>query len=135
LKPGESYWIRTLLPGDTQVRLSNNSQAIDLGPQETFLTTIVRGYNQIGNPSPYTIRVQDLKFLTERGGGIITFDQAVNSGFIRQTLFEYDPKTRQYVRLGRDSLIQPGRGVWIFATGERTIVWPAPEGPGRSITP
>jgi hypothetical protein len=78
--------------------------------------------------------VADLRFLGI-GGVIIPFDTAVSQGLIRSALFMYNRRTMRYEQLNRNSLIPPGHAIWIFAFGERNVVWPPPQGPNLSITP
>lgn len=134
LRAGESYWVRMLGVGDTDVRLGPQAQPIKLTTRDLFTSVLQPRWNQVGNPSPYVVRVRDIRFLAT-GGILLTFDQAVASGFIRPSLYRWNTKTRVYDLLTRDSLIKPGDGIWIFAASERTIVWPAPYGIGLSITP
>lgn len=131
--PGHGYWIRMLGQGTTFVRL-NDANPINLATRDIFTSTIRQGWNQVGNPSPYVVPVRELQFVTAFGG-ILSFEDAVSSGFIRAGLYAYNRKTNQYEALNRESLVQPGRAIWIYANGERTILWPAPQGPARSITP
>jgi len=134
IKAGEGYWVRMQGLGDTFIRLGTQSEPVKLGTRDIFTSFIVRGWNQVGNPSPYTVKLNEMRFLGA-GGVIISYDQAVSQNFIRGALFRYDIKTGKYVQLSRDDTIAPGAGIWIFANGERTIVWPPPQGPGISITP
>ncbi len=152
IQPGESYWVRMLGTGTTFTRLQNatpiKSGVTDpSGTAPAYSTALARGWNQVGDPSPYAVAVRDLKLFTvgqtTTGGSgngtglppLITYDQAVTQGWIRPTLYAYDRKTNAYVPLGRDAVIQPGQGVWIYATGNRSLYWPSPIGPKLSITP
>jgi hypothetical protein len=134
IRAGESYWVRMLGVGTTAVRLGAQSQPIKLTVRDLFTSVLKPGWNQVGNPSPYVVRTRDIRFLAT-GGILLSFDQAVSSGFIRPSLYRFNTKTNVYDLLTRESLIKPGDGVWLFAAQERTIVWPAPYGIGLSITP
>ena len=133
LVPGQSYWVRMLGLGNTPVR-AQHANPVKLGTRDIFATQIQRGWNQVGNPSPYVVRVRDLRFISP-GGVIISYDQAISASYIRPSIYEYNRKTGQYVLLGKEDLINPGRGVWMYGNGERNIVWPPPQGPKLSITP
>ena len=133
LVPGESYWVRMLGLGDTQVR-ALGANPVKLSTTDLFSTQILNGWNQVGNPSPYVVRVRDLRFV-KSGGRLIYFDEAVTAGYIRPSIYQFNRKTRRYELLGKDDVINPGRGIWIYANGERNIVWPPPQGPQLSITP
>lgn len=133
IQPGQGYWVRLLAQGPQFVRL-NNATPIKLGQRDIFTTTMKNGWNQMGNPSPYVVPVRELRFITQFGG-IVSYDQAVGGGFIRSGFFAYNRKTGRYETLNRESLIQPGQAVWIYSNGERTVLWPSPQGPQLSITP
>lgn len=131
---GEGYWVRMTGVGTTDVRLGSQSQPIKLGTRDVFTSAMLRGWNQVGNPSPYTVRLRELRFLGT-GGIIVGYDTAISSGLIRPGIFQYNWKTGAYEQLTRDSLVKPGQGIWIFANSERNVVWPPPQGAGLSITP
>jgi hypothetical protein len=133
LIPGQSYWVRMLGLGDTSVR-AVGANPVKLGTTDLFATQVLNGWNQVGNPSPYVVRVRDLRFV-KPGGVLISFDDAVTSSYIRPSIYQFNRKTRKYELLGKEDVISPGRGIWIYANGERNIVWPPPQGPQLSITP
>ncbi len=132
LKAGESYWLRMRGLGVTPVRL-NNATAIDLRQGDQIFSSLRRGWNQIGNPSPYAVPVRDLRFITT--SAVISFDEAVRKGFIKATLYEYNYRTARYDALTRDSVVSPGRGVWMFSATERNVLWPEPIGPDIEVIP
>jgi hypothetical protein len=133
LVPGESYWVRMLGLGDTAVR-AVGANPVKLSTTDLFSTQIKNGWNQVGNPSPYVVRVRDLRFV-QGSGRLIYFDAAVTAGYIRPSIYQFNRKTRKYELLGKDDVINPGRGIWIYANAERDMVWPPPQGPQLSITP
>jgi hypothetical protein len=130
---GRGYWVRMLGTGTQFVRLQN-AAPLNLALDQTKSVTVLRGWNQVGNPSPYAVPVRNLQFLIE-GGTFATFEEAVSRGLIRAALYEFDETLGQYRQLGPDDLINPGRGIWIYANSERDILFPAPQGPSLSITP
>lgn len=136
LKPGEGYWLRllNLAPGATQFVRLQSANPVKMTTTDTFTTPVSSGWNQIGSPSPYALRVRDLGVVTGNGQ-ILDFETAVTSGLIRGSLYELNRKTGQYTQLNKDSLLQPGRGFWVFSTAPRTLSFRAPQGPGLSITP
>jgi hypothetical protein len=133
---GEAYWVRSLNLNDGENRFIRLQQAqpIKLATDDTFVSRMVRGWNQMGNPSAYAIPVREVRFLGP-GGVLLTYDQAVTQNLIRRALFQYNRKTGVYEQLTATSVIQPGRGVWVFSNLEQAIVWRAPSGSGVSITP
>lgn len=133
LRPGRGYWVRMLGLGRTVVNLQNPTP-VKLTSRDVFTSQILRGWNQVGNPSPYAVALRDIRFLSS-GGVIISFDQAVAQGLVRPGLFEWNRKTLRYDQLTKESTVAPGKGIWIFSFGERNIVWPNPQGPQISITP
>jgi hypothetical protein len=141
LRAGEGYWIRMLnIPegASTFVRLKDTSDPIRLGNTDPsggrslYTMTLKRGWNQIGNASPYAVRLRDVQFLS--GNVLIDWDRAVSAGMVRPAIFEWNRKQRVYQQVPRDSFIQPGRGVWIFSHSERTIALPSPYGLRLSIS-
>lgn len=134
IQAGKGYWVRMLGVGTTDVRLGSQSTPVKLGTRDIFTSGMQTGWNQVGNPSPYTVPVRELRFLGT-GGVIISYDTAVAANIIRPNIFQYNYKTGQYELLGRDSLVKPGQGIWMYANAERSIVWPAPQGVGLSVTP
>ncbi len=136
LVAGQSYWVRSLnlADGETAFIRLQNAVPIKLSNSETFVSKMQRGWNMVANPTPYAVPVNELQVLAS-GGLLIPFSEAVANGFIRGSLFQYNRKLNRYEELTRDSVVQPGRGVWLFSNGERGIVFPAPFGRGISITP
>jgi hypothetical protein len=132
LQPGRSYWIRILGQGDTFIRAAN-ARAVTLPLSDKYVVRVLRGWNQVGNPSPYSVSVRNLKLLFE-GGVHLSFADAVSRGLIRSSLYTYNRKRNIYEQLTVNSQIPPGTGVWIYSTREQSILWPAPEGPELSIS-
>ncbi len=130
IEAGKSYWVRMRGLGRTDVRLTN-ARPNDLSGNQLFFSFVRRGWNQIGNPSPYAVPVKDLQFVTP--SAIISYDDAVTRNYIKATLYEYNARTGRYDQLGRDSVVSPGRGIWVFASGERNILWPPPVGPDVQV--
>ncbi len=131
--PGVSYWIRMLGQGNTPVRLAN-AAPVKLSTNSTYRTQLVRGWNQVGNASPYAVPLRNLEFLLT-GGLPIPLSQAIARNLVRPSIYTYNRKTAQYEQLDANSVVTPGQGVWIYSTGEQTLLWPAPRGPRISITP
>lgn len=130
--PGEGYWVRSRDFPSRDIRLPATAQAIALSTTDVFLAPIRRGWNQVGNPSPYVVRVADLRF-SATGSQLIGFDEAVRRNLVRSALFEYNRTQNRYTQLNRDAVLKPGHGVWIFSNAEQNVVWPAPQGPALSI--
>jgi hypothetical protein len=133
LQPGRGYWVRMRGQGDTFVRAAG-AAPVKLALDEKFILPLRRGWNQVGNPSPYSVPLRTLRVLVT-GGDRIGFEEAVSRGLIRAGIYSYNRKTRQYVQLTRNSAVDPGKGIWIYSTRDQSILWPAPEGPQLSITP
>lgn len=133
LVPGQSYWVKMQGFGDTEVR-AQGANPVKLSTTDLFTSRLINGWNQVGNPSPYTVRVRDLQFV-RTNGQLLDFDSAVTASYIRPSIYQFNRKTRKYELLGKDDVINPGRGIWIYSNGERNIVWPPPQGPQLSITP
>jgi len=141
IRSGEGYWVRTTVPGPnngaTQIRLSADARPVEVGTTQNereSVTRLVRGWNQIGNPSPYSVRLSQLRFSQDTGPVLVSFENAVSRQLIRDGLYDYDRITRTYRLLDRNSQLRPGHGFWIYSNRERDLYWPRPIGPGLSIT-
>jgi hypothetical protein len=132
LQPGRGYWVRILGQGDTFIR-AGNARAITLPLSDKFVVRVQRGWNQVGNPSPYSVSLRNLKLLGE-GGVHLSYSDAVARGLIRSNLYTFNRKRNVYEAVSINSQIPPGKGVWVYSTREQSFLWPAPEGPELSIT-
>ena len=131
--PGRGYWVRTVGLGGQVVDLGGGAQPIKLDRQ-TVTTEVVPGWNLLGSPSPYSIAVRDLRFLLS-GGELVNYAEAVARKVIRPTVFEYDPVNNVYVSRADQSLINPGKGIWLFARTDLQVIWPESPWHGMSIVP
>lgn len=130
IQPGQGYWVRMRGLG-TQSIQANGAQALDLQRTGPRRVSLKRGWNMVGNPSPYAVPVRDLQILAPPV--FLSFQDAVNRSYIRPTLYQWNRKTQVYDRLTQDSVLSPGKGVWIYSTSERVMLWPAPTGPEISV--
>jgi len=131
LQPGLGYWVRMLGLGDTMVRASSDAVPVDVASTGPFRVQLQAGWNMVGNPSPYAVPVREIQFLAPPL--FLSFDQAVARGYIRPTLYQYNRLTGLYEKLSQDAIINPGRGIWIYSTAQRIMLWPAPYGPDVQV--
>lgn len=127
LEPGKGYWVRLLGLPTQFVRVTAQSQPVNLEATAPFRVGLRNGWNMISNPSPYAIPVRELQFIS--APRFLSFEDAVTRGLIRPSLYEFNRKTRVYDRLSADAVLNPGRGFWIYSFGEQTLVFPVPVGP------
>ncbi len=133
IEPGRSYWLRRVGgAGDITVTLSG-ATPIDtsLGGTET---EILRGWNMVGNASPYAALLQDVLFTDPVTGDVVNFKTALSRRLIRGSVWRYDRFQRKYIALGASDFLSPGEGIWIFADRPLTIQWPAPHGIGIQVS-
>jgi hypothetical protein len=132
LRPGESYWIRTIGPRDvTLVKATPvDIPGGGLGPGSgTFGVNLSPNWNQVADPSPFAVVAKDLRILDPSTGAIVSFDDAVQRRFLLGSLWRFDVDQANYVQLQRDDYLNPGDGIWIFAARPLILLWPAPQGP------
>jgi len=139
LVPGESYWIRLNGPANDQFidlvgATPVNIPGTGLGPtQGTFTIPLQRGWNQVGNPSPYAVPLQQLRFLDAATGENVDLLTAVRRGFVLGSVWRWDRQAQQYVQIGLNQYVPPGDGIWIFAPRPELLLWPAPLGFGVQV--
>jgi hypothetical protein len=136
IRAGESYWIRLLgvLPfvdvtinGATPINIFGSG----LGPFGGTFTPaqpLRPNWNMVGNPSPYAVVLKRLKFQDVQTGQVIDFDTAVTRRFLLGSVWRFDRHIGNYVQISRTDYVNPGEGIWIFATRPMLVNWPAPLG-------
>lgn len=140
LVAGESYWIQLLgVAADKLTVTLNGATPINIpgsgiGPGGSYATLIQQFWNMVGNPSPYAVLLKDVRFQDPRTGQILDFDNAVRAGFMAGSVWRFNRFTGQYQRVGMWDYVNPGDGVWMFATRPVTIFWPAPRNLNISIS-
>lgn len=138
---GESVWIVCL--NDNAFQQLNGATVptdINLGG---LTTTLQAGWNMIGNPYPYAVRLSTLIAVgLADPGSTLTWDQLVSNGWVSPALayWERDPLDPDsgFYRFteGNTDFLQPGRGYWIYVvTPQRIqITWPPVLAAGASGT-
>lgn len=129
---GRGIWVVPLRDLGT-IRLAQPSVPAD---QSTggLLINLRRGWNAIGNPYNYPVRLTDLVAVAEDDpANTITWRELVDNGLISPTIAKWvrdpnDPTRGRYeFTEGANALIEPNQGYWIFVSTFRPIrlSWPA----------
>ena len=133
LVPGEAYWLKLnrateadLTQGTVNPATPNYEPIQWEGTQGTQVP-LEAGWNMVGNPYLYTVRLGELRFYY-REYGTLDYDQAVARNLISKTVFWWDPAFRKY-RWSSERAVQfkPWQGYWVYALrqGVTMIVSPA----------
>lgn len=100
--PGRGYWLRTTesIPVDLAVGLPDSAlpYRIPLSP----------GWNLVGIPQNARLPVSSLRF--DRGTEPVGFSQAVQNGWVRAVVFQWDGETGSYQEA---TSLEPWAGYWI----------------------
>lgn len=128
---GESVWIVAL--NDFAFQTLNGATTptdINSGGQST---TLQPGWNMIGNPYPFPVRLSQLVAVgLSDPSGTLTWDQLLANGWVSPSLayWDRDPSdpTSGFYRFteGSTDFMQPNKGYWIFVTTPQRIqiTWP-----------
>jgi hypothetical protein len=111
IKSGQAYWLKLATAG--QLGLAGAS--LDTSTSQ-YLVDLKRGWNQIGNPFPRVM--QWGRVMVVGAEDIVDLTEACIRGWIRPSLFSWDPAAGQYVYPPGGALdfeLQPWEGYWIKA--------------------
>jgi hypothetical protein len=99
----------------------------------TYRVPLSPGWNLVGVPADSNVIVDSLRL--DRGGASVAFSQAVQSGWVRGVVFEFDPTAGSYVEaLG----FEPWSAYWIrciVAGGCNLVFFEPVEATSRSFRP
>lgn len=135
---GVGYWI--LANGNKGVvDLNGADSTVDDAGTGGLLTTIRRGWNLIGNPYNYGIRLSDLiAVVDDNPSNTFTWTELVSNGFVSSALayFERNPALpgggSYKFTTSINSIIEPHKGYWIYVATFNPIrlSWPPVFTPG-----
>jgi hypothetical protein len=74
------------------------------------------------------VLLRRLQLRDPQTGAVVDYDTAVQRRFLLGSVWRFDRNLGTYVQLSRTDYINPGEGIWIFATRPLFIEWPAPLG-------
>lgn len=133
LERGRGYWLRLLTPHppDNPIRLQGT---LPVNLNEPIIVPIRQGWNQLSNPFPTAVLLGGVQVVQGTSVVSIPFDQAVQQGLLRGTLFVWrsdptlPPFGGEYEALParHDLLLQPWQGFWLFSTIDGTLVFSPP---------
>ncbi|MCC6443415.1 MAG: hypothetical protein IT210_08155 [Armatimonadetes bacterium] len=103
-RPDYGYWLR--LDSDLQVTVTGTLPGADA----PYAMGLVEGWNQVGFPfeKPVPKSGLSVQYLDQE---ILSFDQAVASGWVGSSIWEYNPATGYQTV----TQLEPGRGYWVKA--------------------
>jgi len=95
VQPGHGYWIRLLGQGTSFVRLSSRPSRSSRGRLRTRSCPCTNGWNQVGNPSPYTVPCATSSSNSRKRLREVRTRRKTRN-LIRFGVYLYNPKTGQY---------------------------------------
>jgi hypothetical protein len=130
---GVGYWV---VPNQNQgiVNLQGASGRISDMAQGGLITNLSRGWNMVGNPYNYPIKLADLLFVTEEDPARpVTWSEAVGNSRIEAGVAFYNGTGYSFLP-DSSSLLLPGQGYWIRSNSFLPIrlSWPPVYTPGVS---
>jgi hypothetical protein len=128
---GTGYWVVPL--SDLGYRTLTNAGQPNDAPRGGLLVSLKQGWNLIGNPYSFPVRLSHLVLVSEDNpADSIPWIEAVNAGLIQSSLTYWNrddalPNGGQYLYTqGAGDLLLPHRGYWVFSNTFKPmrIVWP-----------
>lgn len=128
LKPGFAYWVQAAAVKPVSL------QGADVLDVQEYAVELREGWNQIGNPFPIGMYLGSMKVLVNNQR--IDWDTAIKKGYLRGTLFRWDPVRREYrYYYNEDYVLQPMDGFWLRAQQDILLVMPAAQIVGAIRSP
>lgn len=144
-RPGQAYWLRSRLP-NTQRIVLNGGRALENQVQpgaSQYSVDYPRGWNQIGNPFLYGIRLSEIQVFDQETLRIVNLDEAASPlvGWVLPALYRYDtsdpdPRNWSYILIDNlGTVMQPYEGYWVLIrkSGLR-FLYPGVDTPGVTVT-
>ncbi|HET7559096.1 MAG TPA: FlgD immunoglobulin-like domain containing protein, partial [Limnochordia bacterium] len=123
---GKGYW---LLVDPAQypsgLDVSANGEGVD--PAKPVSIFLRAGWNQISDPYPTTIDWHATQVALS-GGKAVSFDQAVQNGWLSAVLWRYDQGGYRLV----STTLEPWQGYWIDVMQDCTLTFAPPNGAGST---
>jgi len=113
IKPGTAFWI-----------ITKDSKNIDVGGGEcidtssdyviplSYSTASNQGWNQIGNPFLFPVRLDDVK--VKKGLAVVSLQQAHEYGWVRDRIWWYTGSEYDHTK----NILEPWEGYWVKALVE-----------------
>jgi hypothetical protein len=131
VRRGVGYWVQSNV--DLGLKpLEGALPAIDTATGG-LIVSLERGWNLIGNPYPYPVKLAELNLISEENpSDALSWVEAVAGGLVQASLAYWraddtlpDGGMYEFTE-GPDSLLQPHLGYWVFSTSFRPlrIQWP-----------
>ena len=118
LRPGQAFWVKAEAPTIISVR-GGNSLPLDT----EVLVPVERGWNQIGCPYIYSVPWGTIEVYYR--GERRSLAEAVRAGWIRSTIFWFDPERGSYLWSSEgDTPLSPWRGYWVKVMVSCHLIFP-----------
>ncbi|MDH7568327.1 MAG: hypothetical protein QHJ73_01905, partial [Armatimonadota bacterium] len=129
VQPGVGYWFRP----DTVTTLAlQGATPVARTLTSNYVVPVKAGWNIIGAPFVYTVpwantRVSD-------GQQVLTLSEAAAAGWIRPTLFSYNPTSNSYEFTSlQEATLEPWQGYWLRALRDVFLLIPPVSTPGATV--
>lgn len=113
VEPGKAYWVRN---GFTAMKATGTET-----PDSSFSIPIQKGWNLIGNPFRYKVKVSDLQI---SNGSTVAMSVAETNGWTVGTLFNYSNGSYQMSTWQDGGTLDPWKGYWILSDINGTLIVP-----------
>jgi len=124
LVPGEAYWL--MLQQSQSTLFTTDSTPIAWAGTNGYNINVSTGWNLIGNPYIFSVRMGETKFYS-RDYGLMTYDQAIDRQLISPTVFWWDTTFNKYNwSSNRSAELKPWQGYWfkVLRPGLTMIISP-----------
>jgi len=113
IEPGKAYWVRN---GFTSIRATGTET-----PAANFSIPIKKGWNLIGNPFRFKVKVNDLQITN---GSTVSISTAEANSWVIGTLFNYTGGSYQMSTFQDGGTLDPWKGYWILSDIDGTLIVP-----------
>jgi subtilisin family serine protease len=118
---GIGYWV--YLAQDTPLTLT-----ADPVVSVPYRIPLAAGWNQVGDPYVYPVRLSDGQFQTSTG--TVSVAEALSQGWLRPSAFQLAPTGDKYDKQpASDAVLRPWGSIWLRAAVAGTLILPAKPAP------
>ncbi len=100
---GSGYWL-----GVSNNCVLGNIEGDNLNPDTTCFVSTEKGWNIIGDPFPFSVKPDSVR----KGDTTLSMQDATNIGWVYNILYNYAPKTNEYISIDH---LSPWTGCWFPA--------------------
>jgi hypothetical protein len=118
---GIGYWV--YLAQDTPLTLT-----ADPVVSAPYRVPLIAGWNQVGGPYVFPVRLSDGQFQT--AAGMFTVAEALSKGWLRPSAFQLSPTGDKYEKQpAGGAILRPWESLWLRAAVAGTLILPAKPAP------